>query len=80
MARSSGRCPQAAKQLELPASDLAASLGGLDLRHAKRRAVSGFDVHRWAGRVLVDAAELRRRERLSGGSSTTLAPGDGESD
>jgi trehalose 6-phosphate synthase len=32
---------------------------------AMRRIVSQFNVYRWAGRMLVDAAELRRRERLS---------------
>jgi trehalose 6-phosphate synthase len=31
-----------------------------------RRLVSEFNVYRWAGRMLVDASELRRRERLSG--------------
>jgi trehalose 6-phosphate synthase len=31
-----------------------------------RRLVSEFNVYRWAGRMLIDAAELRRRERLSG--------------
>ena len=31
-----------------------------------RRMVSEFNVYRWAGRMLVDAAELRRRERMSG--------------
>jgi trehalose 6-phosphate synthase len=31
-----------------------------------RRLVSEFNVYRWAGRMLVDAAELRRRERLLG--------------
>ncbi|MDX2167712.1 MAG: trehalose-6-phosphate synthase [Deltaproteobacteria bacterium] len=31
-----------------------------------RRLVSEFNVYRWAGRMLTDAAELRRRERLSG--------------
>jgi trehalose 6-phosphate synthase len=31
-----------------------------------RRFVSQFNVYRWAGRMLVDAAELRRKERLSG--------------
>jgi trehalose 6-phosphate synthase len=31
-----------------------------------RRLVSEFNVYRWAGSMLVDAAELRRRERLSG--------------
>jgi trehalose 6-phosphate synthase len=31
-----------------------------------RRLVSEFNVYRWAGRMLVDAASLRRRERLFG--------------
>lgn len=31
-----------------------------------RRLVSQFNVYRWAGRMLVDAAEFRRRERLLG--------------
>ena len=31
-----------------------------------RKLVSHFNVYRWAGRMLVDAAELRRRERMSG--------------
>jgi trehalose 6-phosphate synthase len=31
-----------------------------------RRLVAEFNVYRWAGRMLVDAAELRKRERLSG--------------
>jgi trehalose 6-phosphate synthase len=31
-----------------------------------RRLVSEFNVYRWAGRMLVDAAQLRRRERLLG--------------
>jgi trehalose 6-phosphate synthase len=31
-----------------------------------RRLLSQFNVYRWAGRMLVDAAELRRRERMSG--------------
>ena len=33
---------------------------------AMRRLISEFNVYRWAGRMLVDAAELRRRERLHG--------------
>jgi trehalose 6-phosphate synthase len=36
-----------------------------------RRVVAEFNVYRWAGRMLVDAAEVRRRERLSGRLSTT---------
>jgi len=31
-----------------------------------RRVVSEFNVYRWAGRMLVDAAEVRRRERMTG--------------
>ncbi len=31
-----------------------------------RRMVSEFNVYRWAGRMLVDAAELRRKERVTG--------------
>jgi trehalose 6-phosphate synthase len=34
-----------------------------------RRLVAEFNVYRWAGRMLVDAAELRRRERLTRPSS-----------
>jgi trehalose 6-phosphate synthase len=34
--------------------------------HSMRRLVSQFNVYRWAGRMLVDAAEFRRRERLLG--------------
>jgi trehalose 6-phosphate synthase len=33
---------------------------------AMRTLVAEFNVYRWAGRMLVDAARLRRRERLSG--------------
>ena len=31
-----------------------------------RRIVGEFNVYRWAGRMLEDAAELRRKERMSG--------------
>jgi trehalose 6-phosphate synthase len=31
-----------------------------------RSLVAHFNVYRWAGRMLVDAAQLRSRERLSG--------------
>jgi trehalose 6-phosphate synthase len=31
-----------------------------------RRLLSEFNVYRWAGRMLVDAAELRRKERVLG--------------
>lgn len=33
---------------------------------AMRRVVAEFNVYRWAGRMLLDAARLRRRENLSG--------------
>ncbi|MFS8065656.1 MAG: alpha,alpha-trehalose-phosphate synthase (UDP-forming) [Byssovorax sp.] len=31
-----------------------------------RRLVAEFNIYRWAGRMLVDAAQIRRRERLTG--------------
>jgi len=34
--------------------------------HSMRRLVSEFNVYRWAGRMLVDAAETRRRDRMFG--------------
>ncbi|MBI4871693.1 MAG: trehalose-6-phosphate synthase [Candidatus Riflebacteria bacterium] len=37
-----------------------------DRMRAMRRYLSEFNVYRWAGRMLVDAARLRRRERLAG--------------
>jgi hypothetical protein len=40
-----------------------------------RRLVAEFNVYRWAGRMLVDAAELRRRERMSGQRARPAAPG-----
>jgi trehalose 6-phosphate synthase len=43
-----------------------------------RRLVSEFNVYRWAGRMIVDAAELRRRERISGRLSSVLALKGGE--
>ena len=44
-----------------------------DRMRAMRALVAEFNVYRWAGRMLVDAARLRRRERLSGRLSG-LAP------
>ena len=40
-----------------------------------RNMVAEFNVHRWAGRMLVDAAEFRRRDRLTGrlSSASVLA-------
>lgn len=40
-----------------------------------RRLVSEFNVYRWAGRMLVDAAELRRKERMSGRLGASEARG-----
>jgi trehalose 6-phosphate synthase len=37
-----------------------------DRMRSMRRLVSSNNVYRWAGRMLVDAAEIRRRERLLG--------------
>jgi trehalose 6-phosphate synthase len=37
-----------------------------DRLRAMRALLAEFNVYRWAGRMLVDAARLRRRERLSG--------------
>ncbi|MCC6747460.1 MAG: trehalose-6-phosphate synthase [Deltaproteobacteria bacterium] len=38
-----------------------------------RRIVAEFNVYRWAGRMLIDAAEVRRRERLTGRLSSTIS-------
>ncbi|MFO0612470.1 MAG: trehalose-6-phosphate synthase [Polyangiaceae bacterium] len=45
--------------------------------HSMRRIVSEFNVYRWAGRMLVDAAELRRRDRLSGRFAVDPRKGSG---
>jgi trehalose 6-phosphate synthase len=34
--------------------------------HSMRSLVSELNVYRWAGRMLVDAAQLRHHERLTG--------------
>jgi trehalose-6-phosphate synthase len=44
-----------------------------------RRLVSEFNVYRWAGRMIVDAAELRRKERISTRLSSLLTLRAGES-
>ena len=43
-----------------------------DRMRAMRTLVAEFNVYRWAGRMLVDAARLRRKERLSGRLSRLL--------
>ena len=55
---------QAAQALEV-ALAMPASEQRLRMR-SMRRLVSELNVFRWAGRMLLDAAELRRKERLSG--------------
>jgi trehalose 6-phosphate synthase len=45
-----------------------------DRMRAMRALVSEYNVYRWAGRMLVDAARLRRRERLSGRLTDSLWP------
>jgi trehalose 6-phosphate synthase len=57
--------------LEEASAALAAALGmSADEQRARMRAmrtfVAEFNVYRWAGRMLVDAARLRRHERLAG--------------
>jgi trehalose 6-phosphate synthase len=44
-----------------------------DRMRAMRTFVAEFNVYRWAGRMLVDAARLRRRERLTGRLSGLLS-------
>jgi trehalose 6-phosphate synthase len=39
-----------------------------------RRLISELNVYRWAGRILVDAAEVRRRDRMTDRLSATQTP------
>lgn len=48
-----------AAALEMPASEQKERMLSM------RRMVSEFNVYRWAGRMIIDAAELRRRDRLA---------------
>jgi trehalose 6-phosphate synthase len=48
-----------------------------DRMRAMRAFVAEFNVYRWAGRMLVDAARLRRRDRLSGRLSERLLNAEG---
>ena len=57
--------------LDEASSALAAALGmsadeQRERMHSMRTFIAEFNVYRWAGRMLVDAARLRRRERLTG--------------
>ncbi|MEO8449468.1 MAG: trehalose-6-phosphate synthase [Gemmatimonadota bacterium] len=47
-----------------------------DRMRAMRAFISEFNVYRWAGRMLVDAARLRRRDRLAGRLSERAALGE----
>ncbi len=48
-----------AHALEMPASEQRERM------HSMRRMVAEFNVYRWAGRMIIDAAELRRKERMA---------------
>jgi trehalose 6-phosphate synthase len=48
-----------------------------DRMRAMRTFVAEFNVYRWAGRMLVDAARLRRRERLTGRLGASWLNGGG---
>jgi trehalose 6-phosphate synthase len=45
-----------------------------DRMRSMRALVSEYNVYRWAGRMLVDAARLRRRDRLSGRLTENVWP------
>jgi trehalose 6-phosphate synthase len=44
-----------------------------DRMRAMRSLVAHFNVYRWAGRMLIDAAQLRQHERLAGRLSGPLS-------
>ncbi len=58
-----------AAALEMPVSEQR------DRMQSMRRVVSEFNVYRWAGRMLIDAAEVRRRERVTGRLASTHVSG-----
>jgi trehalose 6-phosphate synthase len=58
-----------AAALAMPAAEQAERMKSM------RRLVSEFNVYRWAGRMLVDAAELRRKERMVGKFRSGLTTG-----
>jgi trehalose 6-phosphate synthase len=49
-----------------------------DRMHSMRHIVSEWNVYRWAGSMLVDAAGVRRRDRLSARSSTPTRRGSSD--
>jgi trehalose 6-phosphate synthase len=59
-----------ATALEMPAEEQATRM------RAMRAFVSEYNVYRWAGRMLADAARLRRRDRLSTRLNLGLRPVD----
>jgi trehalose 6-phosphate synthase len=64
--------------LDQASSALAAALGmspdeQRERMRSMRAFVAEFNVYRWAGRMLVDAARLRRRERVTGRLADHLA-------
>jgi trehalose 6-phosphate synthase len=67
--------------LEEASSALAAALAMPPAEQAERmRTMRAFlqdlNVHRWAGKMLTDAARLRQRDRLTSRLGTTLRPVD----
>ena len=66
---------QASRALGAALTDASQEQG--DRMRAMRAFVAEFNVYRWAGRMLVDAARLRRRERLAGRLSRLL-PGSAD--
>ncbi|MCC6528520.1 MAG: trehalose-6-phosphate synthase [Polyangiaceae bacterium] len=62
-----------AAALHMPADEQRARMRSM------RRLLSEFNVYRWAGRMLVDAAELRRKERMTGRFGAGRAAWGGES-
>jgi trehalose 6-phosphate synthase len=61
-----------ATALKMPKSEQRARMESM------RRMVAEFNVYRWAGRMLIDAAELRRKERLWGRLSHPMGLGHEE--
>ena len=56
--------------LEMPAAEQR------DRMHAMRALVSELNVYRWAGRMLIDAGRLRRRQQLAGRLHSDVAMSD----
>ena len=70
--------------LEEAISALAAALGmsvdeQRDRMRSMRKFIAEFNVYRWAGRMLVDAARLRSRDRLTGRLTEHVIQANGSS-